>query len=114
MNDAIMTIMSRFREEILSAFHKEVLFTSHALHQMNLPERMITKQEVKDTVLYGDIIEDYPEDIRGHSCLFMRVFSPERIIHVVCSPKKEYLTIVSAYVPSHGKWESDMKTRKIM
>ena len=111
MNDAIM---SRFKEEILSAFHKEVLFTSHALHQMNLPERMISKQEVKETVLYGEIIEDYPEDIRGHSCLFMRAFGSERIIHVVCSPKKEYLTIVSAYVPSPEKWESDMKTRRIV
>jgi len=59
--------MSRFKEEVLYTFHKEVLFTSHALHQMNLPERMITKQEVKETVLQGEIIEDYPEDIRGHS-----------------------------------------------
>ncbi len=101
-----------FIEEVLSAFHKEVLFTSHALHQMNLPERMITKQEVKETVLYGEIIEDYPQDIRGHSCLFMRAVSPNRIIHVVCSPKKEYLTIVSAYLPSPEKWESDWKTRK--
>ncbi|MGE0083183.1 MAG: DUF4258 domain-containing protein [Desulfococcaceae bacterium] len=101
-----------FIEEVLSAFHKEVLFTSHALHQMNLPERMITKQEVKETVLYGEIIEDYQQDIRGHSCLFMRAVSPNRIIHVVCSPKKEYLTIVSAYLPSHEKWESDWKTRK--
>ena len=111
MNDLIM---SRFKEEILSAFHKEVLFTSHALHQMNLPERMITKQEVKETVLYGELIEDYPEDIRGHSCLLMLAVTPDRIIHVVGSPKKEYLTIVSAYVPSPEKWESDRKTRKIV
>ncbi len=106
--------MNRFKEEVLAAFHKEVLFTSHALHQMNLPERMITKQEVKETVLYGEIIEDYLHDIRGHSCLFMRAVSLNRIIHVVCSPKKDYLTIVSAYVPSSEKWESDWKTRKIL
>jgi len=41
---------------------------THALYQMNLPERMITKEEV---ILNGEIIEDYPDDIRGHSCLMM-------------------------------------------
>jgi len=33
---------------------------------------------------------------------------------VVCSPKKECLIIISAYVPSPEKWESDWKTRKIV
>ena len=41
------------------------------------------------------MIEDYPEDVRGHSCLILGRGNHDRPIHVVCSPKDGYLAIES-------------------
>jgi len=35
-----------------------------------------------------------------------------RPIHVVCSPKEEYLGIITAYIPRLDKWKEDFKTRR--
>ncbi len=100
-------------EKIRKAFTKGILFTLHAVNQMNRPDRLIARHEVIEVVLHGEIIEDYPEDVRGHSCLLMTLVSTGRVIHVVCAPKKDYLTIISAYIPDSDRWESDFKTRRI-
>jgi len=33
--------------------------------------RMIRPCEVRKVVTQGSVIEDYPEDVRGHSCLLL-------------------------------------------
>jgi hypothetical protein len=91
---------------------RKILFLPHALRQMSRPERMISTGEVRRVVESGELIEDYPEDVRGHSCLILGHGSDNRPIHVVCSPKHEYLTVITAYLPSPDEWESDLKTRK--
>jgi hypothetical protein len=60
----------------------------------------------------GEIIEDYPEDKRGHSCLMFGMPNNRRPVHVVCAPKEEYLAIITVYMPSLEKWEADFKTRR--
>jgi len=35
-----------------------------------------------------------------------------RPVHVICSPKEEYLGIITAYVPTEDKREKTFKTRK--
>lgn len=60
---------------------------------------------------YGELIEDYPEDTRGHSCLILG-FPTGRPIHVVCSPKKEYLAIITAYLPNEKEWKENFQKRK--
>ena len=32
--------------------------------------------------------------------------------HVVCSPKEDYLAVITAYLPSEDEWDSDLRTRK--
>ena len=88
------------------------LFLPHALSQMNAPERMITPQDVRDAVLRGSLVEDYPEDARGHSCLGLGYDSAGRPIHVVCAPKADYLAINTANVPSPDRWELDGRIRR--
>ncbi|MBD2145470.1 DUF4258 domain-containing protein [Anabaena aphanizomenioides LEGE 00250] len=34
-----------------------------------------------------------------------------RAIHVVCSPKNEYLAIITAYIPEPTQWSSDFRRR---
>lgn len=100
------------KEEVLEACKKKILFITHALDQMNSPERMISKDDVRDVIIKGEIVEDYPNDLRGHSCLMMGKTREQRVVHVVCSPKDEYLAIVTAYIPDPRKWRDDLKTRR--
>lgn len=72
---------------------------------------MITANEVREAVLSGEIIEEYSEDQRGESCLVLHT-KENRTIHVVCTPKAEYLAVITAYLPSPDQWSSDFKTRK--
>jgi hypothetical protein len=57
------------------------------------------------------VIEDYPEDARGHSCLLLGRGDGGRPIHVVCSPKDDFLAIITAYLPDETEWSSDFRNR---
>jgi hypothetical protein len=99
-------------QQVREAAAKRILFLPHALSQMNTPERMISTVEVRSVVFDGRIIEDYPDDVRGHSCLLLGKGIEDRPLHVVCAPKSGYLAIITAYIPSPQKWESNWETRK--
>lgn len=103
-------------DEILSAVRnaakKRILYLPHAVDAMNTPTDMITADEVRATVLHGDVVENYPDDVRGHSCLMLGFGNSGRPIHVVCSPKLDYLAIITVYLPDERRWEIDQKTRK--
>jgi hypothetical protein len=90
---------------------KRILFLPHAVSQISKPDRMIRTKEIKYVIENGEIIEDYPNDTRGHSCLIFS-FCTDRPIHVVCAPKEEYLAIITAYLPNTKEWDSNFKTRK--
>jgi hypothetical protein len=63
-------------------------------------------------VTQGELIEDYPSDPRGHSCLVLGFGVANRAVHVVCSPKDEYLAIITAYLPDPTQWSDDFKRRR--
>lgn len=88
------------------------LFLPHAIQQMTRPERMISRQEVRNVVEHGEVIEDYPNDARGRSCLMLGFGLDRRPIHVVCAPKSEYLAIVTAYLPDPNEWTGGYRVRK--
>lgn len=90
---------------------KRILFLPHAIRQMSKPDRMITTKDIRHVLENGEVIEDYSDDTRGHSCLVLCVRAG-RPIHVVCSPKDEYLAIITAYLPSKEDWNKDFKTRR--
>jgi hypothetical protein len=95
---------------VRDAAEKRILYTLHAIQQMAHADRLVTKAEVEAVVKEGDLIEDYPEDPRGHSCLLGG--RPGRPIHVVCAPKSEYLAIITAYVPDPSQWTDDFRGRR--
>ena len=57
----------------------------------------------------GVVIEDCPEDPRGHSCLMLGFGYKNRPIHVVCAPKEDYLAVITAYVPDSSEWLQNFK-----
>ncbi len=99
------------KDKIILAARKKILFLPHAIKQMSHPDRMITADEIKEAIFRGEIIEEYPDDQRGESCLVFHV-AQNRAIHVVCSPKAEYLAIITAYIPATSQWSSDYKVRR--
>jgi hypothetical protein len=99
-------------EKIRDAAQKRLLFLPHAIRQMSRPERMITSNEVGAVIVRGELIEEYPQDPRGHSCLLLGFGDANRALHVVCSPKDEYLAIITAYLPDPAQWSEDYRRRR--
>lgn len=97
---------------VRQAAQKKILFLPHAVSQMSHPDRMISTMEVREVVMGGQVVEDYPSDPRGQSCLLGGDTSENRHIPVVCSPKEDYLAIVTAYVPSEEDWERGFRRRR--
>jgi hypothetical protein len=97
--------------QVQEAANKRLLFLPHTIRQMVRPDRMITTTEVHEVIKTGEVIEDYPADVRGHSCLILGFGQDNRAIHVVCAPKDEYLAIITAYIPNLDQWTPDFRGR---
>lgn len=94
-------------EEIKSLCRQgKMEWTSHV--QQRILQRGIARQDVKEAIISGEIIENYPEDYPFPSCLLLGLNQ----IHVVCGIGAGILWIITAYRPTEDKWESDLKTRK--
>jgi hypothetical protein len=98
-------------ERVQEAANKRLLFLPHTIRQMSRPDRMISTAEVESVVKLGEVIENYPEDARGHSCLMLGFGKDNRVVHVVCVPKDEYLAIITTYLPDPDQWTPDFKGR---
>lgn len=98
-------------ERVRAAATKRLLLLPHTIRQMARPDRMISTTEVESVVMTGEIIEDYPEDARGYSCLMLGFGRDDRPIHVVCAPKDEYLAIITSYLPDPTQWTVDFRGR---
>lgn len=99
-------------EQVREAAAKRLLFLPHTIGQMSRSDRMITTTEIETVVMTGELIESYPEDVRGQSCLMLGFGENSRPIHVVCAPKDEYLAIITAYLPDPSKWSSNFRRRR--
>jgi hypothetical protein len=103
---------SLLEQQIRTAAAKGVLFLPHAVRQMSRLERMISTAEVRDVLINGEVIEEYPDDPRGPSALLFGHGQAGRAIHVVTAPKEEYAAVITAYLPDPAMWNDDMKTRR--
>ena len=103
--------MADILDRVHSTAKRRILFLPHAIRQMSHPDRMISPREVERVLLSGVVIEDYPTDPRGHSCLLVGFGDHGRAVHVVCSPKDEYLAVITAYLPDPEQWSPDFRRR---
>ncbi len=101
----------KLRELIRERASQRILFLPHAVRQMSRPDRMISTADVRKVIEEGEIVEDYREDARGHSCLILGRARDGRPIHIVCTPKDEYLAVITAYIPVEEQWSKDFRTR---
>lgn len=81
-------------------------------HTEKLRRRQITVKEIEEAISKGEIIEDYPHDPRGASCLVLGFTHVGRPLHLVCGKVEEEVIIITAYEPSPDEWEEDLRTRR--
>jgi hypothetical protein len=72
---------------------------------------MISAEEIRQVIHNGSMVENYPDDPRGHSCLMLGFGSEGRAIHVVCAPREDYVAVITAYIPEVGEWSDDYQKR---
>ena len=97
--------------ELQERFNRdEFEFSRHAVDQTVLRE--ISIQEIRDAISDGEIIEDYPDDKYGPSCLIFGMTNEKRPIHIQCSyPSRPIIKVITVYEPDPERW-IDFKIRR--
>ncbi|MFQ5753535.1 MAG: DUF4258 domain-containing protein [bacterium] len=66
----------------------------------------LTISEIEEAVLTGRILEQYENTGRGESCLVVGFSENGKPIHVICGSRREWLVIITVYIPSLPKFKS--------
>jgi hypothetical protein len=102
------TLIEEIRNKIAN---DEFEFSKHAVDQLIL--RGIQVGEIKEVVANGQVIEDYPDDKYGASCLIGGLTTINRPIHVQCSyPSRPLIKIITVYQPDTKRWNDDFTQRR--
>jgi hypothetical protein len=84
-------------------------FSKHAADRMIL--RHITMSELREAIQNGEVIEDYPQDKFGPSCLIFGYTNRNRPLHIQCSyPIRPLIKVITLYEPDPTEW-IDFKVR---
>ena len=85
-------------------------FSQHAVDQSII--RHISVQEIREAFANSRIVEDYPDDKYGPSCLVLGFTLKGRPLHILCShPSRPLVKIVTLYEPDPDQW-IDFRTRR--
>ena len=79
-------------------------FSRHAVDQSII--RDISVAEVEEAIASGSVvIEDYPHDKYGPSCLILGYTKAGRTLHVQCSyPSRLLVKVITLYEPDPDLW----------
>ena len=104
-----MDILTEIRDKVN---RRQFEFSKHALNQSIIRE--ISVFELEEAVLsYSEIIEDYPEDKYGPSCLILGFTKQARPLHILMSyPIRPVLKIITLYEPSPSAWKDNRERIK--
>ena len=76
--------------------HAEIERDADQIHMIELEEALLYN--------HSEIIEDYPDDPRGHSFLILGFTKKEQVIHVLCSIHEETFVVITIYRPDPDLW----------
>ena len=84
--------------------------SEHAVEQSSI--RRISLSEVREAIEDSEVVEDYPNDKYGPSCLILGFTRLKRPLHIQCSyPSRPLVKIITLYEPDPLRW-INFKTRK--
>ena len=102
-----MALIDAIRAKVASG---DFEYSQHAVDQTTL--RHIAVPEIREAIANGEVIEDYPNDKYGPSCLVLGFTTIGRPIHIQCShPSRPLIKIITAYLPDPNEWD-DFKHRR--
>ena len=86
-------------------------FSKHAVDQTII--RDIHVAELEEAISNrSEVIEDYPDDKYGQSCLILGFTNAGRALHVQCSyPTRPLVKVITVYEPDPDLW-IDLRVRK--
>ena len=99
-------------EDIRKAFRqRRYEYSLHATDQSIL--KHITAKELLEAIENCQIIEDYPGDKYGPSCLIFGMTELGRPLHIQCSyPSRQKIKIITVYEPDPEEWQAYIKRRQ--
>ena len=97
----MMDILFPIREKITQGRYE---FSKHAVDQSII--RNISVIEIQEAIITGSqIVEDYPNDKYGPSCLILGFTSTGRPLHIQCSyPSRPLIKLITLYEPDEDLW----------
>lgn len=97
---------------IKSCMHQHKVFWTYHVN-MRLKERLLSREQIMDSVDSFEIIEEYALDKYLPSYLIYAKCGDE-VLHIQIAIDKENdnIRIITSYIPSRDKWENDSKTRR--
>ncbi len=103
-----MDMLGEIRRKIR---RRQYEFSKHAVDQTLL--RDIAVRELEEAMANrSEIIEDYPDDKYGPSCLILGFTKAGRPLHVQCSyPSRPLVKIITVYQPDPDQW-TDLRVRR--
>jgi hypothetical protein len=103
-----MPLIEAIRTKVAASLFE---FSQHALDQAIL--RHIKVQEIREAIAGGAVIEDYPQDKYGASCLILGFTIMDRPIHVHCSyASRPLVKIITVYEPDPNEWVEYKERRR--
>lgn len=103
-----MALIQGIREKVATGAFE---FSQHATDQSLL--RHISVQEIREAIAVGAVIEDYPDDKYGPSCLILGLTGAARPLHVQCSySSRSLIKIITLYEPDPALWIDHTHRRK--
>ena len=105
MSDTFRAVQGAIREG-------RVAVSRHAFRE--LEEDELELERVLAVAVAGEVVEDYPTDPRGPSCLVCSALDLGFWVHTVWGwdAGARIAVLITAYRPSPEKWNEDFKTRK--
>ncbi|HHT9155322.1 MAG TPA: DUF4258 domain-containing protein [Candidatus Tripitaka sp. YC43] len=89
---------------------KEYEISLHAEKERYVED--ITISDIESVIDTGEVLEYYPGDPRGKSCLVLG-YSRNRPIHIVCGyTRLGWVRIITVYIPKAPKWLDERTRRK--
>ena len=96
----LMTMIEEIRKKIAQ---NQFEYSQHAVDQSIIHH--ISVSELREAIAHGEIIEDYPDDKYGPSCLMLGFTLEQRPLHIQCSyPSRPLVKIITLYEPNVKLW----------
>jgi hypothetical protein len=95
-----MDVVEYIREQVKADNYE---FSLHAEHERE--DEHILVEEIEQSVISGELLENYPDDPRGHSCLILGFTRAGRAIHSVWGLLPDgRVRVITVYIPLPPKW----------